>query len=292
MAMTLSVKPLHLSFSGEATGVDLRGPLGDATIADVAAAMDRYAVLVFPSQPLTGEQQVAFSERFGDLETPRKAYRSALTSNKVSDVSNLDADNRVLPRGDAQRMYTLGNQLWHTDSSFKLRPATYSMLSAHVVPSSGGETEFADLRAAWDALPEARKTEIEGLVAAHSLAHSRSLIGFTLPPEEQARLPAAPAQRAIVQTHPGSRRKTLFLASHASHIVGWPVPEGRMLLMQLMEFATQREFVYRHRWRVGDLVVWDNRCTMHRGCPFPADQPRDMRRTTVLEAETADRRVA
>jgi len=290
--MALSVRPLHPLFAGEATGVDLTRPLDPATVAAIAAAMDRHAVLVFPGQPITGEQQVAFSQRFGDLETPRKAYRTALTARQVSDVSNLDADNRVLPRGDAQRMYTLGNQLWHTDSSFKLRPATYSMLSAHVVPVAGGETEFADLRAAWDALPAARKAEIEGLVATHSLAHSRALIGFALPPEEQARLPAEPAQRAVVQTHPGSGRKTLFLASHASHIVGWPVPEGRMLLLQLIEFATQREFVYRHEWRVGDLVIWDNRCTMHRGCPFPADQPRDMRRTTVLEADGARRQVA
>jgi alpha-ketoglutarate-dependent 2,4-dichlorophenoxyacetate dioxygenase len=290
--MALSVKPLHPLFAGEATGIDLTQALDAATVAAIATAMDRYAVLVFPGQPITGEQQVAFSERFGDLETPRKAYRTALTANKVSDVSNLDADNKVLARGDAQRMYTLGNQLWHTDSSFKLRPATYSMLSAHVVPPSGGETEFADLRAAWDALPAARQAEAEGLVAVHALAHSRALIGFTLPAEEQARLPAVPAQRAVVQTHAGSGRKTLFLASHAAHIVGWPVPEGRMLLLQLMEFATQREFVYRHHWRVGDLVIWDNRCTMHRGCPFPADQPRDMRRTTVLEAETAQQHVA
>src|ERR1700722_2678221 len=171
--MTLSVKPLHALFAGEATGVDLSQPLDAAILASIEAAMDRYAVLVFPGQKITGEQQVAFSERFGDLETPRKAYRTALTASKVSDVSNLDADNRVLPRGDAQRMYTLGNQLWHTDSSFKLRPATYSMLAAHVGPSAGGETEFADLRAAWDALPVARQAEIEGLVAVHSLAHSR-----------------------------------------------------------------------------------------------------------------------
>ena len=279
--MSLSVRPLHPIFAGEATGIDLRLPLAPGQADEIEAAMDRYGVLVFPGQTLSDEQQLAFSRSFGALETPTRAsLRSRLGSAQIADVSNLDQQNRLLEVGDVQRMFALGNLLWHTDSSFKPIPAKYSMLSAHVVPEVGGNTEFADMRAAYDALPDETKAEIADLEAAHAIAHSRAIIGLVLPPEEQAKLPQS--TRPLVQRHPGSGRMTLVLASHASHILGRPVPEGRVLLLDLMEFATQRQFVYEHRWRVGDLVVWDNRCTMHRARPFPANLVRDVRRTTVM----------
>ena len=197
----------------------------------------------------------------------------------MTDVSNLDPSNRLLEIGDERRMYALGNLLWHTDSSFKPIPAMYSLLSAHAVTQVGGETEFVDMRAAYDMLPDDMRSKLEGLVAEHSLAHSRAMIGFDLKPGLKSELP--PVAHPIVQVHPTSGRKTLFLASHASHVVGWQIPEGRVLLLQLIEFATQRHFVHRHTWRIGDLVMWDNRCTMHRGLPYDPAHVRDLRRTTV-----------
>ena len=283
--MSLHLRPLHALFAAEATGVDLRAPPDAATLAAIVAALDRYAVLVLPAQPLTDDQQIAFSRRLGPLETTIKAYRADHKPRldlHISDVSNLDENNRVLAENDRRRMNGLGNRLWHTDSSFKPVPARYSLLSARTVPAEGGETEFADLRAAWDALPEAMQQRIEGLVAEHSILHSRGTIGFTdFSEEERARL--QPVPQTLVRTHPGSGRKTLYLASHAGAIRGMNLPEARLLLLDLMEHATQRPFVYRHRWRVGDLVIWDNRCTMHRARPFDLSVPRDMHRTTVSD---------
>ena len=283
--MSLHLRPLHALFAAEATGVDLRAPLDAAALAGIVAALDRYAVLVLPAQPLTDDQQIAFSRRLGPLETTIKAYRADHKPRldlHISDVSNLDENNRVLAENDRRRMNGLGNRLWHTDSSFKPVPARYSLLSARTVPAEGGETEFADLRAAWDALPEPMQRRIEGLVAEHSILHSRGTIGFTdFSEEERARL--QPVPQTLVRTHPGSGRKTLYLASHAGAIRGMNLPEARLLLLDLMEHATQRPFVYRHRWRVGDLVIWDNRCTMHRARPFDLSVPRDMHRTTVSD---------
>ena len=286
--MAMCVTPLHKDFVGEVSGVDLRYPLDDASLSEISEALDRYAVLVFRNQRLTDEQQIAFSRHFGPLETAigtlRKGRKHRLHSSALADVSNLDANNNIRPTSDRWRMFMLANQLWHTDSSFKRVPGKISFLAAHEVPPSGGETEFADLRAAYDALDAATKDRIEGLVAEHSIFHSRSLIGYTeFSDEERAALPPVP--QTVVRIHPGSGRKTLYLASHASHIIGWPVEQGRALLDELIEFATRPCFVHQHRWQAGDLVVWDNRCTLHRGRPYDdAKFRRDMRRTTVEDS--------
>jgi alpha-ketoglutarate-dependent 2,4-dichlorophenoxyacetate dioxygenase len=283
--MPISVQPLHPLFVGEVSGIDLREPIDAATVSQIVAAADRHAVLVLHDQMITDEQQIAFSRVLGPLETTIKAYRpghKARLDLHISDVSNLDERNRVLAENDRRRMNGLGNRLWHTDSSFKAIPARYSLLSARAIPDDGGETQFADLRAAYDALPGAMKRRLEGLVAEHCVLYSRSTIGFTdFSDEERARLPPVPQR--MVRTHPGSRRKTLYLASHAGWIRGIPIPEARLLLRDLMEHATQREFVYTHRWKVGDLVMWDNRCTMHRARDYDAAQARDMHRTTVSD---------
>ena len=286
--MAISVMQLHQDFVGEVSGVDLRNPLEKDNFSEISEALDRCAVLVFRDQDLTDEQQIAFSQPFGPLETSigtiRKNRKLRLQSNSLADISNLDENNNIRSTSDRWRMMMLANQLWHTDSSFKRVPGKVSFLSAHEVPPSGGETEFADLRAAYDALEQATKERIEGLVAEHSIFYSRSLIGYTeFSDEERAALPPVP--QTIVRIHPGSGRKTLYLASHASHIIGWPETQGRALLDQLMTFATKPRFVYQHRWRAGDLVVWDNRCTLHRGRPYDdANFRRDMRRTTVEDS--------
>jgi alpha-ketoglutarate-dependent 2,4-dichlorophenoxyacetate dioxygenase len=251
--------------------------------------MDRYAVCVYPNGvPLDNDQHIAFSRYFGPMQhghvltvTGRKERLGAWP--ELVDVGNIDIDGNIQPRDSRARAFNAGNRLWHTDMSFHPNRATYSLLNAHLIPPEGGDTEYADLRAAYDALPESLKKEIEPLVASHSVWYSRMLGGFPEPtPEEVASRP--PAEHKLVQVHPRSGRKTLYLASHASHIVGRPVEEGRALLRELTEFATQPQFVYRHRWTQGDIVIWDNRCTMHRGTPFnDYDYPRDMRRTTCRE---------
>lgn len=279
----LAVKPLHPEFVAEIEGVDLRRPVDAETLSQIVAALDRYGVVVFHDQPIDDEQQLAFSRLFGELEISRATLRpgAKLRINQhMSDVSNLDENNRVMEGSDYRRMSGLANRLWHTDSSFKRVPAKYSMLSGRVVPSAGGDTEFSDMRAVYDSLPAKTKAQIEDMIAVHSIFHSRATIGFTdFTAEERAGLP--PVQQRLVRTHPGSGRKSLYIASHASEIVGMPVPEGRMMLLDLMDIATRPEFVHAHKWRKGDLVVWDNRCTLHRARPFDPAEPRDMRRTTV-----------
>ncbi|MET4701196.1 alpha-ketoglutarate-dependent 2,4-dichlorophenoxyacetate dioxygenase [Constrictibacter sp. MBR-5] len=279
----LAVKPLHPEFVAEIEGVDLRRPVDADTLSQIVAALDRYGVVVFHDQPIDDEQQLAFSRLFGELEISRATLRpgAKLRINQhMSDVSNLDENNKVMEGSDYRRMSGLANRLWHTDSSFKRVPAKYSMLSGRVVPSAGGDTEFSDMRAVYDSLPEKTKAQIEDMIAVHSIFHSRATIGFTdFTAEERAGLP--PVQQRLVRTHPGSGRKSLYIASHASEIVGMPVPEGRMMLLDLMDIATRPEFVHAHKWRKDDLVVWDNRCTLHRARPFDPAEPRDMRRTTV-----------
>ena len=281
--MTLNIKPLHPVFVAEITGVDLCEPLSDVAFQGIQDAMDTYAVAILPNQNLNDDQQMAFSSRFGSLEKTRQAHRPGYKHRlnlHVSDISNVDQDNKVVGPDDRRRMSGLANRLWHTDSSFKPTPAKYSMLSARAIPDAGGETQFADLRAAYDALPESKKREIEGLIAIHSIMHSREKIGFSdFTPEEQAAQPPVP--QVIVRTHPGSGRKTLYLASHASEIIGMPLPEGRMLLLDLIDHATQPSFVYTHKWRLHDLVIWDDRCTMHRAREYDMSVPREMHRTTV-----------
>jgi alpha-ketoglutarate-dependent 2,4-dichlorophenoxyacetate dioxygenase len=283
--MSIKVRPLHPLFVGEVQGVDMREPPDDSLMAEIVSASDQYAVLVFREQFITDEQHVAFSRPFGRLETTIKAYRPGFKGRldpHVADISNLDEEGGILAPGDRRRMNSLGNRLWHTDYTFKETPGKYSLLSARMVPEDGGETQFADMRAAYDALSAAMKARIEGLVAEHSLLYSRGTIGFVdFSEEERMKLPSA--AQVLVRVHPGSRRKTLYLASHAMEIHGMPVPEGRILLRDLTEHATQREFVYTHRWCAGDMVMWDNRCTMHRACPYDAGQVRELHRTTVME---------
>jgi alpha-ketoglutarate-dependent 2,4-dichlorophenoxyacetate dioxygenase len=284
----IEVKQLHPLFVGEVTGVDLSKPLGPETVRQIVAAADKYAILVFHDQKIDDDQQIAFSRHLGPLETTVRALRKdtqVRLNLHVSDISNLDEKNRILQGQDRRRMNGLANRLWHTDSSFKRVPARYSLLSARVIPPEGGETEFADLRAAYDALPDKMKARIEGLVAEHSIIFSRATIGFTdYDTNERDGLPAVP--QLIVRTHPGSGRKTLYLASHAHEIRGMPTPEARMLLRDLVEHATQRQFVYTHKWKVGDLVMWDDRCTMHRARDYDMSHPRDMHRTTVSDGRS------
>ncbi len=285
--MTIEVTPLHPTLGAEIRGVDLTRPVLPAVFAEIEAAFNHHGILVFSEQPVTDEQQLVFSQLFGPLEVnPNYAGAKMRLRPDVADISNLDAEGRVLPRDDRRNLFNLGNQLWHTDSSFKRIPAKCSLLSARELPSSGpmggGETEFADLRAAWDALPEAGKRELDGLVAEHSIFRSRSLIGFAdFNDEIFKQLPPVP--QALVRHHPASGRTSLYLASHASHIIGWPVEKGRTLIEELIAFATQPQFVYQHHWTVGDLVIWDNRCTMHRGRPYDDTQRRVLHRTTVAD---------
>ena len=284
--MAIAVTPLHPHFGAELRGVDLTRPVPRDDLAAIDAAFARHAVLVFPGQALDDEQQIAFSRHFGPLETSPDyagSKKTRLMRREVSDISNLDAEGQVMSADDKRLLFNRGNQLWHTDSSFKFVPARCSLLSAREIPPEGGETEFADLRAAYDALPEERQRRLEGLVAEHSIFRSRALIGFT-EFNEEIRRELPPVPQLVVRRHAPSGRKTLYLASHASHILGWPVEDGRRLIEELIAFATRPRFVYQHRWRVGDLVMWDDRCTMHRGRPYDDTRyRRDMHRTTVSD---------
>jgi alpha-ketoglutarate-dependent 2,4-dichlorophenoxyacetate dioxygenase len=283
--MPLELRPLHPLFAAAASGVDLRRPLDAATVRAIESAMDRHAVLVFRDQPLDEDEQVAFARQFGPLNAGlRKATgaRTRFKHEELIDISNVTLDGTVAVREDAKLIGTIANQLWHSDSSFQNAAIAYSMLSAVVLPSAGGDTEFADLRAAFDALPEALKRELDSRVARHSAFHSRFMLGDDQYSAEQLRaLPTV--EWPLVRGHPGSHRKVLFVGVHCTQIVGMTVPEGRMLLADLLEHATQREFVFRHSWRPGDLVMWDNRCTLHRGRRYDLAQRRDLRRTTTEE---------
>jgi alpha-ketoglutarate-dependent 2,4-dichlorophenoxyacetate dioxygenase len=276
-------------FAAEVDELDLTRSLSPEDVAAVHAGMDRYAVLVFHDQTLDDEAQLAFTRRLGEIEhavgTSLRAPDELRLPTTFADVSNLDKDHKVFARDDRRRLFGLGNRLWHSDSSFKVVPAKYSLLHARSVPSRGGNTEFAYMVAAYDALDAETKAEVEELVCEHSQIFSRQQLGFTdFTDEERARF--APVRQRLVRTHPVTGRKSLYLSSHAGGIVGWPVPEARAFLRDLVEHATQRQFVYAHRWRVGDLVMWDNRQTMHRARPFPAHEPRDMRRTTLVGSAT------
>ncbi len=286
--MTISISPLHPVFAGEASGIDTTRPLSGADVAAIEAGMDRYAVLVFRDQRLTDEQQLAFSRCFGTLEETRGTGISKPGEQRLhpafADVSNIDKDNKLLERDSRRRLYGLGNMLWHSDSSFKAVPAKYSILSGRIVTSEGGNTEFADMRAAYAALDDATKAEIDDLVCEHSLIYSRGILGFTdLTSEERATM--RPVRQRLVRTHPATGVKSLYLASHIGTIIGWPVPEARAFIRDLTEHATQRQYVYAHQWRQHDLVMWDNRVTMHRVRRYDNAVPRDMRRTTVAGTE-------
>jgi alpha-ketoglutarate-dependent 2,4-dichlorophenoxyacetate dioxygenase len=284
--MALTFRKIHPCFAAEVGPVDLRTVHDAETLAAIRAGMDEYAVLVFRDQPFTDEEQLAFARRLdGELHTKtgaRVLVKSRLGNEAVADISNLDEDGGIMQSGDRRRMYSLGNRLWHTDASFQDPPGRYSMLSAKVVPAVGADTEFADTRAAYDALDADAKARLAGLRVHHSIAHSRQTLGFEFSADEAEALKGA--VHPLVRTLPRSQRKSLYVAAHASRIVEWPVPEGRLLLHDLIEHATQREFVYRHRWQVGDLVIWDNRATMHRATPFDdATYRRELRRVTTLD---------
>lgn len=286
-AWNMRVTPLHPHIGARVEGVDLRKPLTAEVRASIEAAMDRHAVLVFPRQDLNDDQHMAFGSAFGPVEQTRftvDAEKHRLSHPQMNDISNLDVNGEILKADDRRRMFNLGNRLWHSDSSFKSTPAKYSLLHARSVPPEGGETEFADMRAAWDALPEKMRFRVKDLVCWHSLLYSRALLGFHgFTADEQKQF--APVPQRLVRRHAGSGRLSLYLSSHIGRIEGWQVPEAMALIRDLIEHATQREFVYRHEWRVHDLVVWDNRCTMHRGRPYDDTvYQRDMRRVTLQDS--------
>ena len=280
--MAVTIRQVGPCFAGEVDGIDLAKPLTPEEVAAIHAGMDRYAVLVFHGQPVTPDQHMAFTLALGPIENSvgtglRDDYRLPTV---FADVSNLDKDERVFERDNRTRLFGLGNRLWHSDSSFKPIPAKYSLLHAYRVPSRGGNTEFADMRAGYDALDDETRALVQDLVCEHSQLYSRGILGFTdFTEDERERF--APVRQVLVRTHPVTGRKSLYLSSHAGGIIGWPVPEARAFLRDLVEHATQRQFVYSHQWRVGDLVMWDNRQTMHRARPFPEQEPRDVRRTTL-----------
>ncbi len=287
--MTLSIQPAdpeHPDFFGEASGIDLSQPIARDAVAAIEAGMDRFAILVFHDQRIDDEQQLAFTRNFGPLEMATGDFeqKNRRLSMAVNDISNVDNDNKVRARDDRTRLFSLGNMLWHSDSSFKATPAKYSLLSARVIPSSpGGNTEFADMRAAWDALDAETRALVQDLVCEHSQLYSRGVLGFTdFTDEERQRF--APVLQRLVRRHPVTGRRSLYLSSHAGAIIGWPVPEARALLRDLVEHATQRRFVHAHRWRQFDLVMWDNRVMMHRGRRYNTEEVRDLHRTTVADS--------
>jgi alpha-ketoglutarate-dependent 2,4-dichlorophenoxyacetate dioxygenase len=282
--MSVAIRQIHPVFVGEVSGVDLAQPLTPDEVAAIDAGMDRYAVLVFHDQKITDEQQMAFSRSVGPLEDARGGTVAKPEDKRLAtgmnDVSNLGHDGQPLPRESRVRLFNLGNMLWHSDSSFRAVPAKYSLLSARVVNPTGGNTEFADMRAAYDTLDAATKAQIEDLICEHSLMYSRGSLGM-LDYSDEERAMFRPVRQRLVRTHPVTGRKSLYLSSHAGAILGMPMPEARILLKDLTEHATQPKFVYVHRWRVWDLVMWDNRQMMHRVRRYDESQPRDMRRTTV-----------
>jgi alpha-ketoglutarate-dependent 2,4-dichlorophenoxyacetate dioxygenase len=284
--MPVTIRPLTPVFAGEVAGVDCTSPLSPDEVAAIEAGMDKYAVLVFRDQDLNDEQQLAFTLHFGELETYHKPGHirrdgDSRLARGMADFSNLNKDGSIMSAEDRVWFFKLADRLWHSDSSFRPTPAKYSLLSGRIIPSWGANTEFADMRAAYDALDARTKAEIEDLVCLHSLIYSREAIGFTELSEAE-REAFEPVRQRLVRTHPVTGRKSLFLAAHAGAIEGWTIPEARMFLRDLTEHATQREFVYSHEWRKGDLVMWDNRQTMHRARRFDdRNEIRDVRRTTL-----------
>ena len=282
--MAIAIRQIHKHFVGEVSGVDLRQPLTRDEAVTIEAGMDKYGVLVFHGQDITDDQQMAFALNFGARENARggnivKPQDSRLTTG-LNDVSNLGKDGKPLPRDHRAHLFNLGNCLWHSDSSFRPIPAKFSLLSARIVNPKGGNTEFADMRAAYDALDDEAKAEIEDLICEHSLMYSRGSLGFVDYTDEEKEM-FKPVLQRLVRTHPVHGRKSLYLSSHAGAVRGMSVPEGGLLLRDLTEHATQPQFVYVHRWSLHDLVMWDNRQTMHRVRRYDQSQPRDMRRATV-----------
>jgi alpha-ketoglutarate-dependent 2,4-dichlorophenoxyacetate dioxygenase len=294
----MTMRELHPGFAAEADFRDLSLPLDATAIAEIQAAIDAYPVLVFRDQRLTDAQLRDFAARFGPLEIGRSAARPGrrrLAIPQIGDISNLDIDNNVRALDDCRRLDSLGNRLWHTDASYMPVPVVLGLLHAVTLPPpspfGNGETEFADMRAAYDALPRATKGAIDPLIAEHDVFWSRGQIGFTeFPQGEREQYPPSPQR--LIRRHPASGRKSLYLSAHASHIAGWPIADGRLLLFDLNTHATQRDYVYSHTWQVGDLLIWDNRWTMHRGRPHAENQPRDLRRATTLDTASTLEQIA
>ena len=284
--MTINIRPVQPGFVGEVTGIDICQPITADQVAAIERGMDEFAVLSFPGQPLTDEQQVTFSANFGELEITlagqmMKPEMRRFQQLELGDISNLQGANTeaLRAREDSRRMYALANRLWHSDASVRAVGAGYTLLHSRVNPSKGGNTEFADMRAAYDALDEATKRDIDGMIALHSIVYSREQIGVAVQ-GDSAHL--APVKHRLVETHPVTGRKMLYLSSHIGAIEGMPIPEARAFLRDLTEHATQRQFVYSHQWEVGDLVMWDNRTVMHRATRFnDLKEKRDLRRTSI-----------
>jgi alpha-ketoglutarate-dependent 2,4-dichlorophenoxyacetate dioxygenase len=284
--VALTFRELHPCFAAEVSPIDLRHA-GEHDLEQIRAGMDQHAVLVCRDQQFTDEDQLAFAQRLdGELYRPRtqRIIKNRLRNNAISDISNLDDEGALRDAADRNRWYYLANRLWHTDGSFQSPASRYSTLSARELPPDSPDTQFADMRAAYDALSPETKRQIEGLQAFHSIVHSRGILGFEFSDSEQDILQGA--VHPLVRSIPRSGRKSLYLASHISKIIDWPVPDGRLFVFDLIEHATQREFVFSHSWRVGDLVIWDNRATMHRARPF-ADTKyrREMHRVTTLDVD-------
>jgi alpha-ketoglutarate-dependent 2,4-dichlorophenoxyacetate dioxygenase len=281
---TLQLKPLG-PCAAEASCIDICQALDDSSVRAIEAAMDQYGVLVFRGQPLTQDQQITFAKSFGPLDLGLRKVKTGahrFDYEELADISNVTLDGKLADRAHGKIVGNIANQLWHSDSSFQQTRAKYSMLSAVVVPAVGGDTEFADLRLAYDALPDWQKMQIDNLTAVHYALHSRFLLGDTdYTPEQRSAIPAA--HWPLVQTDARTGRKILYVGIHACEVLGMTVAEGRMLIMDLIEHATQRAFIYRHQWRVGDLVMWDNTATLHRGRYFDFAQRRELRRATTEE---------
>lgn len=286
--MTIRIEPIDSErpgFAARVSGVDIAAGVSQADARAIEQGMDDFAVLVFHDQMIDDEQQYRFSTHFGPMETATgdiAQQDQRRLSMDINDISNLDKDGDVVSRDDRRRLFGLGNMLWHSDSSFKPTPSKYSLLSAREIPEQGGNTEFADMRAAWDALDTERQNECWDLVCEHSQIYSRGLLGFVEFSDEE-REKWAPVPQRLVRRHPGSGRLSLYLSSHIGSIRGWPVPEARMFVRDLAEHATQRRFVYAHCWRQYDLVMWDNRAVMHRARSYDHRARRDMHRTTVAD---------
>lgn len=287
--MSLTCTPLHPVFGAQASGIDLTQPLSAEHVSAINAAMNQYAVLVFRDQPLTAQQQLDLTSHFGELDIGLKRVfkrPERLGDERLIDISNVNAQGQVDRRDSPKNLSNFANQLWHSDSSFMKPRAAYSMLHCLIKPSWGGNTEFADLRHAYDTLDERTRQDAEGLQAEHYALHTRLLLGDEAYTDEQKKA-LAPVVWPLVDTHPGSGRKLLFVGAHARQIIGWPTAESRMFLQDLLEHATRHEHVYVHEWQVGDTVIWDNRSTLHRGRRYDVSERRELRRTTINDDEHA-----
>lgn len=285
--MAFEVRPIQPKFAGAVFDLDLRGPLTDGDIAAVHASMDKYAVMVFHGQhELTNDEQVAFTKRLGPREVNIRTNVIAVTDRRLdgnfADVSNLDQDNKIWAKNSRRRIFEFANRLWHSDGISRIIPTHYSVLYGHTVVPAGGDTEYVDMRQAYETLDAKLKAEVEGLVCEHSIMYSREQLGFSGWTEAEKE-DYKPVLQRLVRCLPATSRKSLFMSSHIGGIVGWPRPEAMAYIRDLMEHATQRQFVYAHKWTQGDLIIWDNRVTMHRGRRYD-DQKyvRDLRRTTTM----------